>query len=247
MELGLVSGTIADEDALKAELVDVGVDLAIGPPDAFVDRGYSALLVGGDAGLQSTFRTGPTAPVLPVDASVGVEPVDRSAVVDAVAAIERGDAETISRPTVRAELGDGRALHGLFDVGAMTTAPAAISEFSITANDREIGRFRADGVVAVTPPGSVTYGAAAGGPILAPTISAVAVVPVSPFMTQSHVWVLDEFPIRINVTRDESPVGLSVDDRAAGRLHAGDAATISLSGTFDTLRVPQSRSPYIRG
>lgn len=246
MQIGIAVDAIDAPDDLVAGLGETPVRCIQGRLERLVDRDLAGIVVGGEAGVTAAFHAGVNAPVLPVDAPVGLEPVPRSTVADALAALADGDATSVPRTVIGADVGDGRRLDGVFEVGAMTTGPAEISEFEIDTADHPIGQLRADGIVVSTPVGSTAYGAAAGGPILGPTVPALAVVPVSPFLTQAHVWVVDDTPVEITVTRDESTVGVYVDDRAAGRLHAGETVTISRAGTFETLRVPQSTVPYRR-
>ena len=52
------------------------------------------------------------------------------------------------------------------------------------------GRFRADGIIVATATGSTAYSAAAGGPIIDPTMDLLLLNPVSPFSLSNRPLVL---------------------------------------------------------
>jgi NAD+ kinase len=72
-------------------------------------------------------------------------------------------------------------------------------------------RYTADGVVLATPTGSTAYALAAGGPILAPALRAMVLVPVAPHLTQVKALVLpDDAQIELVVHTIE-PAVLTID------------------------------------
>lgn len=246
MDVGVLSGTLDDEDELAGEVRAMEMAVTIGAVDTLAERAPDVVLVGGADGLNTAFRSRLDVPLLPVNGPTGIEPVSRSDVGAALQSIDRGDAAHVDRATLLAELPDRRGLRGLFEARAITSDPATISAFELATENRTIGTFRADGVVVTSPAGSVDYGAAAGGPIMDPGLASVAVLPISPFMIQRHAWVLADPELQIRVTRDESTVGVHVDDRAVGRLGDGDTVTITRANSLVTVRVPQSQSPFLR-
>ena len=54
------------------------------------------------------------------------------------------------------------------------------SRFSLKINDKFVCEYLADGIIISTPTGSTAYGMAAGGPILAPDVDAITIVPICP-------------------------------------------------------------------
>lgn len=54
------------------------------------------------------------------------------------------------------------------------------SRFALQINDKFVCEYLADGIIISTPTGSTAYGMAAGGPVLAPEIDAIAIVPICP-------------------------------------------------------------------
>lgn len=57
---------------------------------------------------------------------------------------------------------------------------ARLIEFEVYLDGEFVNNIRADGMIVATPTGSTAYALSAGGPILHPTLAAMAVVPVCP-------------------------------------------------------------------
>ena len=54
------------------------------------------------------------------------------------------------------------------------------SRFALQINDKFVCEYLADGIIISTPTGSTAYGMSAGGPVLAPDVEAITIVPVCP-------------------------------------------------------------------
>ena len=54
------------------------------------------------------------------------------------------------------------------------------SRFALEINGKFVCEYLADGLIISTPTGSTAYGMAAGGPVLAPEVDAIAIVPICP-------------------------------------------------------------------
>ncbi|MBE7712948.1 MAG: NAD(+) kinase [Cyanobacteria bacterium SIG26] len=54
------------------------------------------------------------------------------------------------------------------------------SHFALKINGKFVCEYMADGIIISTPTGSTAYGMAAGGPILAPDVDAITIVPICP-------------------------------------------------------------------
>lgn len=66
------------------------------------------------------------------------------------------------------------------DVVVSRGAVGSMIEFAVTVDGEFIYTLRADGLIVATPTGSTAYALSAGGPILHPALSAIALVPISP-------------------------------------------------------------------
>lgn len=87
--------------------------------------------------------------------------------------------------------------------------------------------YTADGLIVATATGSTAYSFSARGPIMAPTLRAMLLTPVSPHMLFDRPLVLEPATeLRIEVS-GHRPATLSVDGRGVGKLDDGDAIVCS--------------------
>ncbi|MDZ7733502.1 MAG: hypothetical protein U5R31_10745 [Acidimicrobiia bacterium] len=83
--------------------------------------------------------------------------------------------------------------------------------------------YSTDGLIVATATGSTAYSFSARGPILAPTLRAMVLTPVSPHMLFDRPLVLSAgSEVRVAVS-GHRPASLSVDGRQLGQLRDGDA------------------------
>ncbi|MEL7024737.1 MAG: NAD(+)/NADH kinase [Pseudomonadota bacterium] len=85
-----------------------------------------------------------------------------------------------------------------------------------------------DGLILATPTGSTAYALSCGGPILQPTLEAIALVPVCPHTLSDRPIVLPA-DVEIGVRRTEryqTAAEISVDGQLLGELQANDALLI---------------------
>ncbi len=68
---------------------------------------------------------------------------------------------------------------------------AQMIRFEIYINDDFVCAQRADGLIATTPTGSTAYALSGGGPIMHPTLNAIALVPMFPHKLSSRPIVID--------------------------------------------------------
>ncbi len=57
---------------------------------------------------------------------------------------------------------------------------ARTSRFALAINGKFVCEYLADGIIVSTPTGTTAYGMAAGGPVLAPDVDAIVIVPICP-------------------------------------------------------------------
>ena len=225
-----------------------------GPPTEAIERAGAKPIVGvteavdlvvavGDAALTDLATRGVEAPVLTVDASRGVRSVHRDFVEAALERVLDGEHMTQRHPVLDVSTSEVRA-HALFDVLLVAAEPARISEYAVRCAGEPVSRFRADGVVASTPAGSVGYNSAADGPVVAPGTDVLAVVPIAPFATESTDWVVPSSGLSFSVERDETPVELLADGRRVATVDADTSVTISTTDSVEIVVVPESESCY---
>jgi NAD+ kinase len=231
-----VVGVVGDD--VSNAVADAGVEPLYGTPTTVRDADPVAVVATGASALSRLVDAGVSCPVVPVDVP-GLRTVPRAAVTDAVTALLDGRYETMSVPIVVAEspLGETRAL---FDVMVVASEPARISEYTIRSRGDRVATLRADGVVAATPSGSGGYARRAGGPVIAPELNAVTVVPVAPFSTDAGHWVVPTHELTLTVERDETAVELLVDDRTVGEVKSGGSVRLTGGQPLAVAVVPAS-------
>lgn len=86
------------------------------------------------------------------------------------------------RLILEARDGEGRhpAQIAINDVVVRHQRYVRMLDFSTSADDTFISQHRADGVIVSTPTGSTAYALSSGGPMMHPSVDAVALVPISP-------------------------------------------------------------------
>ncbi len=120
---------------------------------------------------------------------------------------------------------------------------AKLREMEIYYGDKLMDKFRADGLIIATPPGSTCYAMSAGGPIVNPNLDVFIVVPITPFdmATKPHVVPVDE-PVIVKL-KEEGKSGLVVldgqeehriekDDEVEARPSKNRAKLISFEDNF---------------
>lgn len=107
----------------------------------------------------------------------------------------------------------------LNDVVVSRGAMGSMIEYSVDVNGEFVYSVRADGLIVGTPTGSTAYALSAGGPILHPSLPAIALVPISPH------------------TLSNRPVAIPSDSRIEIRLIRGENARVNfdVQGYFDPL------------
>ncbi|HEY5467753.1 MAG TPA: NAD(+)/NADH kinase [Coriobacteriia bacterium] len=116
--------------------------------------------------------------------------------LDGVLAAAAGEGRIESRSTLSAtlvvggrETGVHEALNEVF-VGRGGTFRAV--DLEVEVDGERLARWVCDGVVVATPTGSTAYALSAGGPLVAPDVRAIIVVPVGPHSLVARPFVLGE-------------------------------------------------------
>lgn len=108
---------------------------------------------------------------------------------------------------------------------------ARMLHLHVTANERYVATYQADGLILATPTGSTAYSLSAGGPILYPTLDSIVLTPICPHTLYARSLILDSHElIRVVIQSKEAmppqEVVLSIDGQIGVDLEAEDAVTI---------------------
>lgn len=226
--VGVVGGGVADGVAgneVSDAVADAGARPVYDTPKDVCEAAPAAVVATDESALSRLVAADLACPVVPVGIA-GLRAVPPAALTDAVTALVAGEYETASVPVVevKSPLGETRAL---FDVMLVASEPARISEYTVRSRGDHVATVRADGVVAATPAGSRGYARRAGGPVVAPDVDAVTVVPVAPFSTDADRWVVPADDVQFTVERDETAVELLADDRTVGEVRSGASVRLT--------------------
>ncbi len=120
----------------------------------------------------------------------------------------------------------------------------SLVEISIHVDGLYLNTFEADGIILATPNGSTAYSLAAGGPIVAPSLKAITITPISPHTISNRPIVLtSEHKIQIQYLSKYSPVDVIADGIHNFPLATGEIFTFSSSNkTFKLVNL--SRRDY---
>ena len=119
----------------------------------------------------------------------------------------------------------GRPMLAINEVVLERAASKHLIRFQLWLDHVDLGLLDADGVLVSTATGSTAYALALGGPIVAPTVSDLVIVPMNPFaLTVRPIVVGAGAEITIELPRDDAEA--TVDGQVSRRLRAHDLLVV---------------------
>lgn len=116
------------------------------------------------------------------------------------------------------------------DVCVVAGAPFRMIDVCLEQGGFPIARYAGDGVIVATPTGSTGYNMSVGGPILEPTIEAIAISPIAPHsLTIRPIVVRADEPIRVTATRTNQGTTAIIDGQISHGLSQGDVIEVRRS------------------
>jgi NAD+ kinase len=249
-------------DQIAAVLRGRGIALLMDPatagasrvrPDAVAEiaalpaKADLAIVVGGDGSLIACARVMAEHGVPLVGVNLGrlgfLTDIPADGAAAAIEAVLAGEFTPESRMLLAgtARRGDRTLLTALAmnDVVVSRGAVGSMIEFAVTVDGEFIYTLRADGLIVATPTGSTAYALSAGGPILHPALSAIALVPISPH-TLSNRPVALRSTSRIEVTLVRGmDARANFDVQNQCQLEPGDVVTVQAAPKPATLLHPK--------
>lgn len=126
---------------------------------------------------------------------------------------------------------EGRHLAGGFAVNDVVLSRGSLSRlvwFEIYIAGERLGSLRGDGVIVATPVGSSGYSVSAGGSLLHPSMEAIAVTPVCPFLhTISPMVFPGDTSCTFQILQGSTDCYLTVDGQEGQQLQVGDVVKVS--------------------
>lgn len=126
------------------------------------------------------------------------------------------------RALLEVRFADGGFALALNDLVIKTRDVFRMARLAVKADGHPVNTYRADGLIAATPTGSTAYNLAAGGPLIDPAASVIALTPLCAHSLSNQPLVFSaDSEIEVE-SLDAVPLGISVDGRetleASGRL-----------------------------
>jgi NAD+ kinase len=143
-----------------------------------------------------------------------------------------GTAQIDERMMLRAQTKRGATIHAdrfvLNDAVITKGALSRIIDLSVSVDDQQIMRVRADGLIVASPTGSSAYNLAAGGPIVHPAVDALLLTPIAPHMlTNRPVVIPGASEVKVQPMMDgNDEVYVTFDGQSGHALQAADVISI---------------------
>ncbi len=195
------------------------------------------ITLGGDGSIVRTARAiaGYPVPILGVNlGQLGfLTELQPSELEERLTALASGEYRVEERRLLSADLitEEGRegSFQGLNDAVVARGERVRMIAVAVWIDGRLFTTYRADGVIVSTATGSTAYALAVGGPILAPTLECLSVIPVAPHLVPTRaVIVPGESVVRLQVAEGYRAV-LSIDGQVDRPLAGGDAVEVTIS------------------
>jgi NAD+ kinase len=130
--------------------------------------------------------------------------------------------------------------HGLNEVTMARGDTGRLVSLIAKVDGEWLNRYRADGLIVATPTGSTAYSLSAGGPLITPQASVIAITPICPHSLSQRALVLSD-DVEIEITPEQEDDGaliFTVDGRDTTRIDAGDRVIVKKSSrSFHLLRL----------
>ena len=130
------------------------------------------------------------------------------------------------------------------DVVVSKGAKGNMLELEVRIDGQFIYKQRADGLIVATPTGSTAYALSSGGPIVHPSLSVIALVPVSPHtLSNRPIVVSSDCTVEI-IVRDNPEPRAHFDSHSRCDLREGDRIVVRRYPSTISLLHPEGHSYY---
>ncbi len=133
----------------------------------------------------------------------------------------------------------GEMIYGLNDVVIKEPQGSKLIRLCVSADDKPVSEYRCDGLIFSTPTGSTAYNLSAGGPIIGPTVKAIAMTPICPHTFGNRSVIFDD-STQIKVESESSNLRPQITIDGRTRFEPGDHFPIELTVARKRLRLMQN-------
>src|SRR5439155_290352 len=100
---------------------------------------------------------------------------------------------------------------------------ARMIDLEVNVDSNFVCVYKADGLIVATPTGSTAYSLSAGGPIVLPSVAALAITPICPHMLTNRPVIVPDESVIVVISRDEDHTTyLTIDGQVGDLLKKGD-------------------------
>lgn len=213
-------------DRRSAELLGRGQGM---PYNELAAHSDLAIVIGGDGTLLHSAREMVDAGIPLLGINLGrlgfLVDISPDHMLEMLEAVLTGRYDEDQRMLLSARVGEQAPLLALNDVVVHKWNIARMIECEIRANGNFIDTQRSDGLIISTPTGSTAYALSGGGPLLAPGLDAIALVPICPHTLSNRPIVMrGDTQLEIGVCGKTNPehVRITCDGQNCLRIHPGE-------------------------
>lgn len=151
----------------------------------------------------------------------------------------KGNYTIAERSVLRCTNQKGQSVIGLNDVVLKETQGDGLVRLRVFANGNAVSEYHCDGLIFSTPTGSTAYNLSAGGPIIGPRVSAIAMTPICPHTFGNRSVIFDNSTA---ITVESSQQGPCPRITIDGRIRFEDSGNFPLTITVakETFRLMQN-------
>lgn len=126
----------------------------------------------------------------------------------------QGNYSIAKRSVLSCKNAQGRIVHGLNDVVIKEPQGNGLVRLCVSADNEPVSEYYCDGLVFSTPTGSTAYNLSAGGPIIGPTVKAIAMTPICPHTFGNRAVIFDESTsIKVESSASNVSPRITIDGR----------------------------------
>jgi NAD+ kinase len=213
-----------------------------------------AIVVGGDGTLLHVARKLCEHEVPLVGVNMGrlgfLTDIPEDHMIEAVGKILDGEYETEERSMLHAEIMRGGRIvqtsNAFNDVIIGKGELSRMIELEVYESGEFVHSMRGDGLIVATPTGSTAYALSAGGPLLHPTLAAIALVPICPHaLSNRPIVVPDHSVVEVAITKvNQQRTYVTFDGQENFALEANDRVYVRKAEHSVHLMHPTGRSHY---
>jgi len=212
------------------------------PPDALEGQDL-CIAIGGDGTLLGVLDAALESGAAVLGVNLGklgfLATYTQKEAADNLSALIKGSYSIADRSVLKCTTRQGESVYGLNDVVIKETEGRGLIRLQVSSNGNPVSEYHCDGLIFATPTGSTAYNLSAGGPIIGPRVSAIAMTPICPHTLGNRSVIFDNSSEITVVSGDsETCPRITVDGRV--RFEPNGNFPIKITVAEKTFRLMQN-------